>query len=211
MAKGKKLTEEQRQKARMVTAEFRVSFPHLFEPNAIEGSKPKYSVTMLFDKKGNMTGLCPETEAPRTLQEIMKQAKINEWGPDESTWPKKIASPVTNGDSPELKDKEGYAGHWAIKCSSMVDSKPSVVDSKLKPILNAADFYPGCYADAYIFARVWEFAGKYGVQFIVDHVRKRRDGKSLSSKKSADQVFAPLEEIETSDFSADEENDNFTY
>lgn len=204
------MTEEQRNKVRMVTAEFRVSHPHVFEPSAIEGSKPNYSITMLFDKTGNMKGICPNTKEARTFQEIIKQAKINEWGPDESQWPKNIFSPVANGDDPKYADKEGYKGHWVIKATSMVESKPSVVDAKLKPITVHSDFYPGCYADAYIFARVWTFAGKYGVQFIVDHVRKRKDGKSLSSKKSADQVFAPIDGGDTDDFGAEDESDDFT-
>jgi hypothetical protein len=168
---------------RILTPEFRVSFPHLFKPSGFKGTAPKYSVTMLFAKNSDL----------KSIKTAMRAAKIAEFGPNKDLWPTKIESPVVDGDDPKFADREGYKGHWAIKALSNEESKPGLVDQNVQPILEPSKFYPGCYARAYVFARVWEFGGKYGVQFILDHVQKTRDGKSFGGKKPADQVFTPID------------------
>lgn len=171
---------------RIVTPPFRVSYPHLFKANAMKGSAPKYSVTMLFKKS--------EGDKAKDLPEIMaaiRAAKISQFGKDKLNWPK-MASCITDGDDAKFADKEGYKGHWAIKASSIETSKPGLVDEELEPILEQALFYPGCYARAQVFARVWEFpegSGRHGVHFILDNVQKLKDGKPFGGKKSAKDAF----------------------
>lgn len=172
---------------RITTPEFRVSFPHVFKPSVMKGTNnaPKYSVTMLFPKNSDI----------KPLQEVMRQAKIAKFGPNKAEWPANIASPVTDGDDPKHSKREGYEGHWVIKASTGVDSKPGVFDEQVQEIIDPAKFYPGCYARAHVYAYVWEFpkgAGRYGVSFILDHVQKLRDGKSFTSKKAGSEIFGPV-------------------
>lgn len=169
-------------KQRILTPEFRVSYPHVFKPNSIRGSKPKYSITMLFPKKGDLS----------TLKEALNCAKANAFGPNKANWPSDLQTPVDDGDKEKYQDKDGYAGHWVVKASTNEDQKPGVVDQNVQPILNASEFYPGCYARAYVYAYCWEYMGKRGISFILDHVQKTRDGKSFGGKKPADQVFTPI-------------------
>lgn len=177
-----KPAKNEKEKQRILTPEFRVSYPHVFKPNSIKGSPPKYSVTMLFKKSADLS----------VIKLAIKHAKIAEFGPDPDNWPEDLESPVTDGDKPKYADKEGYKGHWAIKASSNEDSKPGVVDEQVEPITEQSVFYPGCYARAQVFARVWEFGGKQGVHFILDHVQKTKDGKSFGGKKAASEVFNPI-------------------
>ena len=179
MAKAEKTDKEL---ARVLTPEFRASYPHLFKAQAIQGSKPKYSVTMLFPKNADLS----------SIKEAIKQAKIAKWGPNKRDWPTDLMSPVSDGDSPKYADKDGYKGHWAIKASTNEDQRPGVVDENVQAIIDPSQFYPGCYARASIYAHGWEFAGKNGVSFILDHVQKTRDGKSFGGKKSAEQTFTPV-------------------
>ncbi len=177
-----KVSAAEKEKARILTPEFRVSYPHVFKPNSIQGSKPKYSITMLFDKKQDL----------KVIKEAMRVAKTIKFGPDQSKWPKNLENPISDGDNVKYADKEGYKGHWAIKASTNEDQKPGVVDEKVQPILDATQFYPGCYARAYVYAYVWEFAGKTGIGFILDHVQKTGEGKSFGGKKPVDQVFTAV-------------------
>lgn len=187
-AEKNKASSADKEKARILTPEFRVSFPHLFKPSGMKGTSPdshKYSVTMLFEKDSDLS----------IIKGAIKQAKINYFGPNKSEWPDDILSPVGDGDSPKNADKEGYKNHWVIKASSNQDQKPGVVDEHVKEILDQAKLYPGCYARAYVYAYVWEFpkgSKRYGIGFILDHVQKLRDGKSFAGKKPADQVFSPV-------------------
>lgn len=182
MAKAAK--SEHMETRRIVTPEFRVSYPHLDKPHAIKKTDtPKFSITMLYKKTHDLS----------KLKLAIKHAKIDEFGPDKSDWPEELESPVQDGDSSKFADKEGYKGHWVIKATSNEDNKPGLVDEDGQPILEKSEFpYAGCFARAQVFARVWEYGGKQGVHFILDHVQKLRDGKKLTSKKSAEEVFGAV-------------------
>lgn len=181
---------------RVLTPEFRVSYPHVFKPQAPKATdKKKYSVTMLF----------PKTTDLGALKEVIKQAKLASYGAKEE-WPDDLQSPVTDGDNPKHADKEGYKGHWVIKASSNEDQKPGVVDQNVEPIINQGDFYPGCYARAHVLATTWEYMGKQGVMFILDGVQKTKDGKPFGGKKPIDQMFSPIG-TGTSDDTDNEEAD----
>lgn len=218
MAVTKKAPKTDKDLCRIITPEFRVSYPHLFKPNQVKPTdKPKYSITMLYRKDMKLVGLAPTAPgaAPveRSLQEVIKNAKIAHFGPKEN-WPEDLESPVTDGDDPKFKDKDGYKGHWVIKATTSEDQKPSVVGpdadeyGKLRAITDPAELYPGCYARAYIYAYVWEYMNKQGVGFILDHVQKTRDGKSFGGKKSVEQVFSPIEAPDDSnDVPADEDDE----
>lgn len=201
MATPKKAAKTDKDLCRIITPEFRVSYPHLFKPNQVKpADKPKYSITMLYPKDSDLTGQAPPVSngdgtfkpgPARSLKEVIKNAKIAEFGPKEN-WPEGLESPVIDGDNPKFAEKEGYKGHWVIKAATSEDQRPTVVGPDMKPITDPAGIYPGCYARAYVYAYVWEYMGKQGVGFILDHVQKMKDGKSFASKKSVDHVFNPI-------------------
>lgn len=182
MAKPTEKQKVNKDLSRVVTPIFRVSYPHVFKAQAPNPKDtPKFSITMLFPKTTDLSG----------VKNAIKQAKIAKWGSKEN-WPEDLESPVGDGDDAKYEGKEGYVGHWVIKATTSADHKPGVVDENVEPILEQSEFYAGCYARASIFACTWEYMKKEGVMFILDHVQKMDDGKPLGSKKSADQVFAPV-------------------
>jgi len=162
--------------AKIVTKEFRVSFPHVFKPSGFEGQDPKYSITMLFDKSTDISDL-------KALATQVAKEK----------WPKGIPSsmrkPFRDGDE-EKPDTDGYANTIFVRASSK--TKPGVVDTDLQPILDENDFYGGCYARAEITCFAYDFAGNKGVSFGLNHVQKLRDGDSFSGRGTAEQAFGPV-------------------
>ena len=114
---------------RLITPEFRVSYPHLFKAQAPdEKSKKKFSITMLFPKNKELVGQSPTGEE-RSLKSIMRNAKNAYFGSKEN-WPEGLLSPIKDGDDPEFADKEGYKGHWVIKATTNEDQRPGVVDER---------------------------------------------------------------------------------
>lgn len=194
---------------RIITPEFRVSYPHVFKAQAPKPTDtPKYSITMLFPKDTDLMGSSPSGE-PRSMKEVIRNAKVLEFG-DKENWPEGLQSPVIDGDNPKFADKEGYKGHWVIKATTSEDQRPGVVDAKMNPITEPSELYPGCFARAYVFAYVWEYMGKQGVGFILDHVQKLRDGKSFGGKKPVEQVFKPVDiDEDDEDTDTDEEDLDF--
>lgn len=184
---------------RLITPVFRVAFPNVFKAAAMRGGTPKFSVTMLFPKDADLSA----------LRIAMKAAKVQAHGSNKNNWPE-MESPVRDGDKPSPQSGqiyEGFPGHWVIRASSNENSRPGVFDEDVSPIVDPGQFYPGCYAKAYVFAYCWEFGGRHGVGFILDHVQKQRDGKPFGGKKPGEQVFSPVNTGESEDETSDEEVD----
>lgn len=191
MPKPEKLSKEQREKCRIVTPVFMVSYPHVLVPHKPQGAdKAKFSISMHFPKDREIIGT---TRAGKevSLAAIVKRAKKFGWGEDESKWPK-FRSWKKDGDDEKYEGKPGHAGHWIVRATCNADQPPMVVDENMERITEAANFYPGCKARAYIFAYPWEFMGKHGIGFILDHVQKVGKGKPLSGKAPVEDVFAPV-------------------
>lgn len=201
-----KPTKEEKEECRLITCEFRVSYPHIFKPQAPPGSdKLKYSITMLLNKNLDMTGQSPAGD-PRTFQQVIKSAKLAFLGP-KANWPKGIISPVNDGDDAKYGDKAGYAGHWAITAKANEDARPSVVGADMSIITDPNVVYPGCYARAYIQAYVNEYMGAIRVLFSLEHVQKIRDGKPFGGRKPVEQVFSPIESGDVAAADEDEDED----
>jgi len=177
----------------MITPVFRSSYPHIFKAQAPkQGDKLKFSITMLFDKKKDLTGLAPDRKTPRSLKDVIKNAKIAAFGPDKANWPEDLISPVQDGDDPKFADKKGYQGCWVITAKANEDDRPGLVGKDMSPISDPSDFYPGCYAQAYVRTYYNEYMGKKRILFYLDHVQKVADGESFGGKKAIEQVFSPV-------------------
>lgn len=185
------------EKCRFMTPEFRVAFPNVFKPNGMPGTKPethKYNITMLLTKNTDMT----------VFKQAMLNAMVVKFGPDQKKWPT-VSKPIKDGDRPNKKGKveETFKGNFVVTAKAGLDRKPGIVDEQNQPILEPGKFYPGCYAHAQLFARVWEFppnSGTYGIGFHINAVQKTKDGKPFSSVQDATQVFAPLDTVENGSF-----------
>lgn len=167
--------------ARCLTPEFRASYAHLFKPYQFDDSqKPKFMVTMLFDKKTDLTA----------LKKAVTIAATDQWGP-KGKWPKGLVLPFKNGD--EVSDQEAYAGTIVVKANS--NQRPGLVDQKKAPITEEdGSFYSGCFARATLQAAAWDFAGKKGVSFYLQNVQKLRDGDRFGGGRDAGEDFDEVED-----------------
>ncbi len=179
------------EKLKILTPEFRVSYPHVFKAAEVQKGSGKfsYSLEMLFDKK--VTDLS-------ALQAPIKAAIVEKWGADSKKWPKPLLMPIRDGDKPYGKKKElkpEHAGMWVARASSSGEyARPQVVGRDPDVALeNEADFYPGCYARADLKAHAYGFADKEGVKFILNAVQFIRDGEAMGGKKPANQIFGVIE------------------
>ncbi len=183
-------TQEELDKVRMVTTEFRASHPHVFKATKINPTdKPRFSIEMLFDKT---------TTKLSEFQTKCKNALIAKWGPDQAKWPKPLALPYRDGDKPYGKKREvkpEHVGMWVIRASTLEEyGRPYVVGRDPEVHLTtSAEFYPGCYARAALKANAYDVGKNQGVSFILDGVQFIRDGEALGSKRPANQVFGIIE------------------
>lgn len=162
---------------KVVTPEFRVSFPQVFTPKGFNDQEPKYSVVMLFDKKTDISA----------LKKAASAALTEKWG-DKSKWPKNLRLPFRDG-----AEKEGTPGYEnCIFVTASSKQKPGLVDKDVQPIIDQSDFYAGCYARATLNAFAYDMAGNKGVSFGLNNLQKIKDGKAFSGRTRAEDDFEPL-------------------
>jgi len=185
----------------IVTPEFRLHFPTLFEPKAFMRNgkaqgEPKYSGLALF---------APDTDL-KDLKAMAVKAAREMW-PDIT---KEALGPIFNalfksgdGEAARLlrvgkteEQVKAYRGQTLVKFSS--GFKPQVVDTKGNDILDASKVYAGCYARAELnFVAVAIPAPNSPTgenRFLtayVNMVLKTRDGDRLTGRTAKD-VFKAI-------------------
>jgi len=179
-----------------VTPKGRLSFPQLFEAKAFQKNEPKFSATILFDKKTDLAD----------LKKAVKEAIKDKWG---DQVPKGLSLPFKDGDE---KDTEGYAGTVYVSASSKF--KPQIVDQKREEILAHEDIYAGCFVRFSLTANAWELKEgkailKRGVSFYLNAVQKLADGERMVKRKNASDIFGDVETDGSNDASNFEDEDDF--
>ena len=164
---------------KVVTGKVRFSYAHVFTPQASqEGGTPKYSVSIIIPKS--------DTETINKINKAIEQAEEENkavWG---GTVPKGLKGGLRDGD--EEKDDPAYANSYFINANS--SQKPGVVDADLNAILDASEFYSGCYGRASISFFAYNSNGSKGVGCGLNNVQKLEDGEKLGGASSASDDFA---------------------
>nr|DAT74929.1 MAG TPA: DNA helix destabilizing protein [Caudoviricetes sp.] len=169
--------------AKVVTNEVRFSYAHLWEPQAINGSEPKYSVSLIIPKTDKGT-----VKAIKDAIEIAKQEGIGKFN---GKIPANLKLPLRDGDI-ERPDDENYQNSYFINCNSK--DQPQIVDRKVQPILDRNEFYSGCYGRASISLYAYNVNGNRGIAASINSVQKTRDGDSLGGRSRAEDDFTALDD-----------------
>ena len=185
---------------KIITPEFRVSYPNVFKPCYFVDNKPiypakddpkydeaKYRLTLIFDKKTDLSA----------IQLLINDAIENKW-PDLKLRPSNISSPFRDGS--EKGGKAGYENCNFAAATKLSDrGAPVLVDENRDPIIDPKEFYAGCYARAQITAFGWKFANKHGISFGLKMIQKLRDGEPFAEDESTvEEAFSP-ENVPASD------------
>lgn len=175
---------KKRMETRMKIGPCMGSYVNLFTPRAFsEKSEPKYSVSILFDKKANPNS--PEGKSFAELNALLKRIAVLKFGPDYES----IAGfkwPIRDGDveKPTLPE---YVGKWFISASGK--RQPGIIDRHLKPVTSESECYSGC---KFVFS-VNAFAfttGSKGVALGLNNVLVFEKGTRIDGRKEAAEDFA---------------------
>lgn len=177
---------------KVVTEEVRLSYVHVLEPFAQdEDDTPKYSCVILIPKTAKAT----LKKIKRAQEAAAKIGVSSKWN---GTMPKKVEYTLKDGDEDaDLENNPEYGGHMYMSVSSK--KKPGVVDRGLNPILDVDEVYSGCYARVSLNAFPYNYKGKKGVSFGLNHVQKLRDGENLSGRSRAEDDFDVVDDDDFDD------------
>jgi hypothetical protein len=173
------------QTTKVVTNMVRFSYAHVFEPHAIEGGDPKYSVSILIPKsdKATIAAIKAATKAAIEAGKAKlagKNGLVNEAA---------LKLPLRDGDV-ERSDDDAYAGHYFINATSK--NQPSVVDAAVRPIMNQSDFYSGCYGRASVNLYAFNVNGNKGIACGLNNLQKLKDGEALSGGSKPEEDFTAV-------------------
>lgn len=124
----------------VVTGEVRMSYVTLNEPKSINGSEPKYSVTILIPKRDTAT----KARIDAAIEEAKSKGLTSKFG---GKIPNILSTPIHDGDGYRPSDGEPYGaeckGCYVIALTNK--NKPGIVDANRNPIIDASELYSGMY------------------------------------------------------------------
>ena len=172
---------------RVKIGEVRLSYCHLFQPEAVaEGGDKKYSVALLIPKSN--TTLVTEVKAAIRAA-FLAGVSSRFGGKAPAAW----KNPLRDGDV-ERPDDDTYAGCYFINATSK--SKPGIVkivklngEKKLVEITDEDEVYSGCYGVVSVNFFAFSNAGNKGVAAGLNNVLKTKDGDYLGGRSSAQSEF----------------------
>ncbi|HEL2651151.1 TPA: DUF2815 family protein [Streptococcus suis] len=159
----------------------RLSYVNIWEPQSINGSEPKYSVSLIIPKSDTAT-----LNKIKQAIEVAKQEAISKFG---GKIPANLKLPLRDGDI-DRPDDEAYQNSYFINCNSK--QKPQVVDSQVQPILDQTEVYSGCYGRVSVTFYGFNSNGNRGVAAGLGNVQKLRDGEALGGRMRAEDEFSTL-------------------
>jgi hypothetical protein len=171
---------------KVVIGPVRLSYLHVFEPKSFKGQPAKYSASLIIPK--DETKIIAEVQ--KAIEAAKEMGKTNKWG---GKIPKKLWNPLRDGDT-EREGNQPYEGAFFLTAHS--DTRPGVVDKKVKPIIDQTEFYSGCWGFVSLSFFPYSANGSDGIGVGLNHLQKFKDDEPFSSRSSAEEDFQALQEEE---------------
>ena len=166
----------------------RWSYCNAWEPKAVNGGTPKYSVSLIIPKSDTQT----VAKIKAAIEAAYKEGESKLKGNGKSVPALDlIKTPLRDGDR-ERPDDEAYAGSYFVNANS--NSAPGIVDIDRQPILDHSEVYSGVYGRASISFYAFNTNGNKGIACSLNNLQKIKDGEHLGGKSSAESDFATDED-----------------
>ena len=171
---------------KLVTGKARLSYAHLFKPQAgISGGEEKYSVSLVIPKEDKET----VGKIERAIEKATKEGVSRHGAKFGKSANFRI--PLRDGDT-DKPDDPAYKNSYFLNVNSK--TKPGVVDKEVNPILDPTEVYSGCYGRASIVAFPYSVNGSTGISFALHNIQKLEDGEPLGGKARAQDDFSAFED-----------------
>jgi Protein of unknown function (DUF2815). len=163
---------------KVITGKVRLSYANVHEPKSINGSDPKYSVSIIIPKSDTKT-----IAAINAAVEVAKKEGISKFG---GKIPAGLKLPLRDG-SIDRPDDEAYQDCYFVNANSK--DKPQLVDAQVRPILDPTEVYSGCYGRVSITFYAFNSNGNRGIACGLNNIQKLADGEPLSGRTKAEDEF----------------------
>jgi len=163
---------------KVITGKVRFSYANVFEPKSINGSDPKYSVSLIIPKEDEVT-----IDKIKAAIEVAKKEGLSKLG---GKIPANLKIPLRDGDI-DRPDDPAYADSYFVNANSTI--RPGIVDANLQPIIDSTEFYSGCFGRASIVFYAYNANGNKGIACGLQNLQKLEDGEPLGGRSRAEDDF----------------------
>ena len=165
----------------------RWSYANVWEPKAVNGGTPKFSVSLIIKKND------PCVERIKAAIQAAYEEGASKLKGNGRTVPnlEAIKTPLRDGDL-ERPEDEAYAGAYFINANNQ--NAPGIVDADRQPILERKEVYSGVYGRASISFYAFNSSGNKGIACSLNNLQKIRDGEPLGGRMRAEDDFDDGEE-----------------
>lgn len=172
---------------KVITGKVRFSYANVWEPKSINGSTPKFSVSLIIRKDDKPT----LDRINAAIQAAYEEGQAKLKGAGRSV-PKleALKTPLRDGDLE--RDDAAYKGCFFINANAT--TKPGIVDANCQPIIERSEIYSGVYGRASITFYAYNAQGNKGIACGLQNLQKLSDGEPLGSKSSAEADFSTAAE-----------------
>lgn len=170
---------------KIVTGKVRFSYVHVWEPASINGSDPKYSVSLIIPKSDTAA-----LEKIKAAIEVAKKEGIARLG---GTVPEDLKTPLKDGEI-DMPDNEAYVNSYFINANSSM--KPGIVDKDVQAITDQSKFYSGCYGRASITFYAYNVNGSKGIACGLQNLQKLSDGERIDGHSRPEEDFDAVQNAE---------------
>lgn len=160
------------------------SYLNCWDPKAIQGGTPKFSVSLIIPKSDVKTIEKIKSAIQAAYEEGQSKLKGNGKSvPSLST----LKTPLRDGDL-ERPDDEAYKNSYFINANS--GTAPGIVDADRNPIIDRSEMYSGVKGRASINLYAYNVNGNRGIACGLNNLQKISDGTPLGGKSRAEDDFA---------------------
>jgi len=166
----------------------RWSYANVWEPKAIAGGTPKYSVSLIIPKSDTAT----VEKIKAAIQAAYKEGEAKLKGNGRMVPPlSSLKTPLRDGDA-ERPDDPAYTNAYFVNANS--STAPGVVDADRQEIINRSEVYSGVYGRASINFYAFNTNGNKGIACGLNNLQKIADGEPLGGKSRAEDDFSDDED-----------------
>ena len=172
----------------------RWSYANVWNPKSINGSTPKYSVSLIVPKSDTKTVNKIKAAIKEAYEEGLSKLKGNSKSAPALSI---LKTPLRDGDL-ERPDDPVYKNAYFINANATM--APGIVDKDRQEIIEHSEVYSGVYGRASITFYAFNSNGNKGIACGLNNLQKIADGEPLGSRKRAEDDFADLDDEDDDDF-----------
>ena len=169
------------------------SYLSCWEPKAIQGGTPKFSVSLIIPKSDVRTVEKLRAAIEAAYQE--GQSRLKGSGRSVPAL-SALRTPLRDGDT-DRPDEPAYANSYFLNANSA--AAPGIVDADCNPILERSEMYSGVKGRASVTLYAYNVNGSRGIACALNNLQKLADGTPLGGKSRAEDDFAAVDDFAAED------------